>query len=168
MFFKKSRTPKKRSELRKWVVKLDKVVSLYVRLRDSKEYNFRYFRCVSCGRLLPVADADCGHYVGRAHMSLRFDPRNVNAECRACNRFRSDHLIGYRQSLIMRLGQEAFKKRNPSKPVILQEVKRLGEQQVEVLEYQGRLTKKWSVFELEQLYIWFSQEIIKMRDDHSG
>lgn len=164
-YIKKKSGQKKKSELRTWINKLDKAVSLYVRMRDSKEYHYKYFRCISCGRVLPVSDADCGHYVGRAHMSLRFDPRNVNAECKACNRFQSDHLIGYRKSLVMRLGREAFKKRNPGIPLEMAKVKEMGEQQVTMLEYEGRQTKKWSVFELQQLYIWFSQQVIKMREE---
>lgn len=162
---RKPKQTKNKSELRTWVNKLDKAVSLYVRLRDSKEFHHRYFRCISCGRVLPVTDADCGHYVGRAHMSLRFDPRNVNAECKACNRFRSDHLIGYRNSLVMRLGKEAFAKHHPNEQPSVQKCKELGEQQVTLLEYQGRLTKKWSVFELQQLYIWFSQQVIAMKNE---
>lgn len=455
-YIKKKSGQKKKSELRTWINKLDKAVSLYVRMRDSKEYHYKYFRCISCGRVLPVSDADCGHYVGRAHMSLRFDTRNVNAECRYCltpdmriltadlrwmplsdvqvgdeifafdeeshgkksenrrqwrkgvithlheeiqevydvelengdhikttaehkwlvrgrggrgccwmatkdmwvkgynlsgkrktgphtkitttvlkpfltveheksyesgwlagmldadghlcqqnihnpdgtiryglrvgiaqsekypqickeiikwleyftdnrkpcrqsmensnkknngiisrvpawqylvtgtnvekiqflmrirpnkmsklnidkigkvrskydtkvksitplgkkkivvmetsthtfiaegymmhncNRFSSSHLIGYRQSLVLRLGNMAYKKKYPNMPLDMQQVKRLGEQQVTLLEYEGRQTKKWSVFELQQLYIWFSKQVIAMRDEMGG
>lgn len=162
---RKPKQAKFKSEMRTWVNKLDKAVSIYVRLRDSKEFHHRYFRCISCGRVLPITEADCGHYVGRAHMSLRFDPRNVNAECKACNRFRSDHLIGYRNSLVMRLGKEAFAKQHPKEQPSMQKYKELGEQQVTLLEYQGRQTKKWSVFELQQLYIWFSQQVMKMKNE---
>lgn len=159
---KKRKTP---SELRKWTVKLDKAVSLYVRMRDSREFHYKYFRCISCGRILPVSDADCGHYVGRAHMSLRFDTRNVNAECRRCNRFSSDHLIGYRKSLVDRLGKRVFEKRYPDVPLDMDKIRELGEKQVTLLEYEGRQTKKWSVFELQQLYIWFSQRVIAMKNE---
>lgn len=161
---KGAKKTKGNSPQRTWINKLDKVVSLYVRLRDSKEFHYKYFRCVSCGRLLPVSNADCGHYVGRMHMSLRFDTRNVNAECRSCNRFQSDHLIGYRRTLVLRLGKESFSKKYPNAPLDMAKVKELGEQQVSLLELQGRQTKKWSVFELQQLYIWFSQQIIAMKN----
>lgn len=167
-YIKKKSGQKHKSEQRTWINKLDKVVSLYVRMRDAREFHYRYFRCISCGRILPVADADCGHYVGRAHMSLRFDTRNVNAECRFCNRFSSSHLIGYRQSLVLRLGNMAYKKKYPNMPLDMQQVKRLGEQQVTLLEYEGRQAKKWSVFELQQLYIWFSKQVIAMRDEMGG
>ena len=31
-----------------------------------------------------------------------------HAECRACNRFRADHLEGYRENLIAKIGQQYF------------------------------------------------------------
>lgn len=98
-------------------------------------------------------------------MSLRFDTRNVNAECRRCNRFSSDHLIGYRKSLVDRLGKRVFEKRYPDVPLDMDKIRELGEKQVTLLEYEGRQTKKWSVFELQQLYIWFSQRVIAMKNE---
>lgn len=162
MFFKKKKGNK--SELRKWVDKLDKVVSLYVRMRDSEEFHFKYFRCISCGRILPIEKADCGHYMSRRHMSLRFDTRNVNAECSACNRFSSDHLVGYRQNLIIKLGKQAYLAKTTNASLNLAEVKKLGLQQVELLELMSKQPRKWSVFELQQLYVYFSKEILRMRN----
>ena len=93
-FNKGGKKPKhQRSEKQKWVDKLDRLMSVYIRMRDSREFHYKYFRCISCGRILPIDQADNGHYCGRTHMSLRFDTRNQNAECKRCNRFSSDHLI---------------------------------------------------------------------------
>lgn len=75
---------RKKSELQTWVNKLDRLLSLYVRMRDSREFNYTHFRCISCGRILPIDQADCGHFHSRVNMSLRFDTRNCNAECRFC------------------------------------------------------------------------------------
>lgn len=161
MFYKKKKG--KQTELKKWIDKLDKVVSLYVRMRDSAEFHYKYFRCISCGKIKPIEMADCGHYMSRRHMSLRFDTRNVNAECSACNRFSSDHLVGYRENLIMKLGKQEFLSKHPNQSLNLAEVKKLGTQEVKLLELLSKESRKWSVFELQQLYVFFSKEILRMR-----
>lgn len=61
---------------RKWLVaELDKYTSLIVRRRDGK--------CVTCGS---VQSLQCSHFFSRRHLSTRFDLRNCNAMCAACNR----------------------------------------------------------------------------------
>ncbi len=165
MYYLKKKKPKKntaKSELRKWITKLDRVMSLYIRMRDSQEYHFKYFRCISCGRVLTVDQADCGHYMSRANMSTRFDTANMNAECRKCNRFDASHLVGYRRNLIAKLGKRSWMQKHPGTPPNLSEIKRLGEQQVDLLEIKAHQTKKWSVFELQQLYIYYANEIKRM------
>ena len=64
------------------VAKLDKVFSRYIRLRDCMPNG--YFRCISCGKIKPYEQADCGHFHSRRHMSTRFDEDNAHAECRYC------------------------------------------------------------------------------------
>ena len=73
--------------------KLDRVFSMYIRLRDSKEFGFKYFRCISCGRVLPFEQADCGHYISRTNMALRFSEDNCSAQCRSCNRFKDGNIL---------------------------------------------------------------------------
>lgn len=159
----KQRMPK--SEQRKWIEKLDKVFSIYVRMRDSKEFHHKYFRCISCGRVLPIEKADAGHYVGRANMSVRFNEDNVNSECSWCNRFQSSHLLGYRRNLIGKLGMMEYKRLHPSTPINSAEVKRLGEQKVDLLEIMGHQSRKWSVFELQQLYKYYAALVVKMKEE---
>ena len=155
--FNKGKKPKRqRSDKQKWIDKLDKLMSEYIRLRDSREFHYKSFRCISCGRILPIEQADNGHYVSRASMSLRFDTRNENAECRYCNRFRSDHLIGYRKNLVMKLGRLAFVQKHPHVPLVMEEVQKLGEQQVDMLEVMKYQAKNWSVFELQELYKYYA------------
>ena len=165
-FNKGGKKPKRqRSEKQKWVDKLDRLMSVYIRMRDSREFHYKYFRCISCGRILPIDQADNGHYCGRTHMSLRFDTRNQNAECKRCNRFSSDHLIGYRKNLIMKLGRLAYLQKNPHVPLDMEEVKRLGEQQVDLLEVMKHQAKNWSVFELQELYKYYAALILKMNEE---
>ena len=101
------------------------------------------FRCISCGKIKPIEQADAGHYHSRRHMSTRFDEDNVNAECRFCNRFSADHIIGYRENLI----------------------KKIGEQRFLLLEVKAHETHKWSVLELEQLTKYYRALANKLQNE---
>lgn len=140
-----SNKPKVRSKtqpsLTTLIDKLDTVFSRYIRLRDAMPSGM--FRCISCGKIKPIDQADCGHFHSRIHMSTRFDEDNCNAECRFCNRFSADHLIGYRENLIKKIGQQRFL----------------------LLEVRAHETKKWSSFELEQLIKYYRALVQKLEKD---
>ena len=71
---------------RKYLVKkLDGVFSIYIRLRDSDKGGF--CKCISCHKKVFWREVDAGHFVGRRHLITRFDPQNVYAQCRYCNRY---------------------------------------------------------------------------------
>ena len=57
-----------------------------------------------------------------------------------CNRFRSDHLIGYRENLIRKIGLKRF----------------------ELLNWKAHQTKKWSCFELEELIKYYTILVDKL------
>lgn len=63
----KKKTKRKRGsdERKTWIEKLDRVFSLYIRLRDSKEFHFKGCRCISCGKVKPYDMFDAGHFVSR-------------------------------------------------------------------------------------------------------
>ena len=122
------------------VRKLDKEISLYVRLRDSRPFGYKAFRCISCGRILPFADGDCGHFIGRTRMATRFDELNINMECKACNRFSSDHIIYYQRNL----------------------EKKIGKDKLELLVARGHQTKKFTAWELEILISHYQEENKRM------
>lgn len=113
------------------VAKLDKEFSRFIRLRDAMPNG--YFRCISCGQIKPYEQADCGHYWSRRHMSTRFDEDNCNSECKFCNRFKADHLIGYQKNLIAKIGQQRYDK----------------------LAWKASQTRKWSDFELKELIKYY-------------
>lgn len=73
--------------------KLDSLVSRYVRLSAADHRGIAH--CVSCGKADHWQNMDAGHFVSRKHLAVRFDERNLHPECKACNRFSPDHLIGY-------------------------------------------------------------------------
>jgi hypothetical protein len=119
--------------------KADEAFSLFIRTRDSQPYEGRAFKCISCHRVLPIEQADCGHYVNRSHMSVRFNEKNCYAQCRHCNRFMEGNIQDYRKGLI----------------------EKIGLQQVELIESMKHLTNKISTFELELLAKHYKQEIKK-------
>ena len=89
-----------------YVKRLDTEFSLFIRLRDTMPNGM--FNCISCSFTKPFNQADCGHYISRLHMSVRYDEDNCHAECQTCNRFTSSHLKGYRRNLINKIGIERF------------------------------------------------------------
>ena len=86
--------------------KLDRIFSEYIRLRDADEHG--YCRCISCGKIVHRKQCDAGHFVNRRHMSLRYDEKNVNAQCRACNRFDEGNMTGYHAGLIKKYGESVI------------------------------------------------------------
>ena len=88
--------------------KLDRIFSKYIRLRDTKPYDFKYGKCISCGRIIPYSQLDCGHFHSRIHRNTRYDEDNCSIECHYCNRISADHLIKYQDNLIKKIGQQRF------------------------------------------------------------
>lgn len=82
--------------------KLDRLFSEYIRLRDTNENG--YGKCISCGKIIHYKEGDAGHYVNRSIMSLRYDEKNVNLQCRHCNRFLEGNMIGYNHGLVEKYG----------------------------------------------------------------
>ena len=123
--------------------KLDRIFSEYIRLRDAKEFGGKYFRCISCGRVLPFAQADCGHYISRTNMALRFSEQNCSAQCRYCNRFKDGNVLEYRQGL----------------------ARKIGEKSVELLESRRHEARKWSAWELEQLIDYYGKETGRLKEE---
>lgn len=69
------------SERKKLVKKLDDVFQTYIRIRDN-------WTCIICGTqiLFNKTRMHAGHYIDRGNLLLRWDERNVNAQCAKCNR----------------------------------------------------------------------------------
>ena len=135
---KKSKGNSQRTNRAKLIDKLDKVFSLFIRLRDSQN---GAFKCISCGQWKRFEQADCGHYVNRQHMALRYSEMNCNAQCRKCNRFMEGNIQGYRKGLI----------------------EKYGEPQVELLESMQNQTCKISEFELEQMIIFYTEKVKELQ-----
>lgn len=123
------------------VKKLDKVFSLYIRLRDVMPNGM--FRCISCGKIKPYDQEDCGHFYSRIHMATRFDEDNAHGECRMCNRLSADHLLGYRKNLIQKIGLD----------------------RVSRLEWQHNQIKHWTKDELKEKIAYYTKEVKRLSAD---
>lgn len=143
-YLKNAKKPKEKKKSRpsaaSLVKKLDREFSLFIRLRDSRPFGYKYFRCISCGQIKPFDQMDCGHFIGRTHMSTRFDEQNAHGECRMCNRFSSDHMIYYARNLEQKIGKT----------------------RMDLLIARGHDSKKWTAFELEFLIRHYQEENKRM------
>lgn len=78
--------------------KLDKIFSEYIRRRDVDDHT-GFGKCIDCGRETPFAEGDAGHFVGRRHLSTRWDEDNVHFQHRYCNRFLNGRQYEYGKAL---------------------------------------------------------------------
>uniref|UniRef100_A0A6H2A3Z7 Putative lambda recombination protein n=1 Tax=viral metagenome TaxID=1070528 RepID=A0A6H2A3Z7_9ZZZZ len=81
--------------------------SKYIRLRDALKTTgtLTHVKCITCGKLLLISFCDAGHFVSRRYNATLFDERNVNTQCRYCNRFLDGNLLEYRRQLINKYGE---------------------------------------------------------------
>lgn len=113
---KAQRALKKRS-LPKLRDDLDKVFSQFIRLRDSSN---GMCKCISCPKTGLIKDFHAGHYISRRHFSVRWDEKNVHAQCVGCNIFNQGNSPAYALALVRKYGENILetldiKKNNISK-----------------------------------------------------
>jgi hypothetical protein len=90
MLFPKKKWIKKSSSgdaMGKLKATLDRWFSKYIRLRDANESG--YCQCITCMRWHHWKDIDCGHFVKRNKLTVRYNEKNAHAQCRYCNSFLS-------------------------------------------------------------------------------
>lgn len=83
--------------------KADSLFSKFIRLRDTG--NGFGGKCISCGKFYQYEDFDAGHFISRNCLQLRYDEKNVNAQCRLCNRFRNGEQALYAKGLDIKYGK---------------------------------------------------------------
>lgn len=64
--------------------KLDRIFSIYIRLRDTKN---GVGNCCTCGRLTEFNGGHCGHFISRRHQATRFNEKNCALQCVSCNTY---------------------------------------------------------------------------------
>lgn len=84
-----------------WLRDAQTAFNAYIRARDAGK------PCISCGRY-HQGQIHAGHYrTTKAAPQLRFDERNVHAQCQPCNTHLSGNVVEYRINLIKRIGSDA-------------------------------------------------------------
>lgn len=94
---------KKQKTLAQLKKDLTKVFNAYIRQRDSIG---EQFTCISCGETKSISQMNAGHFYASTFSAVRFDEDNVNGQCIACNNFKHGNLLGYRDGLLKKIGQE--------------------------------------------------------------
>jgi len=89
---------KKTKTLGKLKKEAEEVCNAYIRKRDEGK------PCISCGQYKTL---QAGHFfaVG-GYDGIRYMEDNIHGECAHCNCWDESHLIGYRDNLLNRIGQE--------------------------------------------------------------
>lgn len=92
---------------------LDQVFSQYIRQRDKGI-------CVTCGKRDDWRNMQNGHYVSRQFNATRYDERNCNCQCPACNVFKSGNMDEYTLFIIRKYGVEMPEELNQLKNTVKQ------------------------------------------------
>lgn len=122
----------------KTVATLTKLATLHfnrwIRLRDSED---GYFKCISCGVTKSIDTCNAGHYIAAPCSATRYDEINVNGQCVACNCYNHGALIGYREGLVKKYGEDAVKDLEDRSKVKPRKKERV-ELMLIILRYRGR------------------------------
>ena len=95
-----------KSELTKLRDKLDTVFSQFIRLRDSNNEGIAI--CISCGTPGFWKYGDCGHYISRKYLALRWEEKNVGFQDKECNIFGQGEQVKFQKGLIKRYGPDVI------------------------------------------------------------
>lgn len=83
--------------------KLDEVTRIHVKLRDC------YLPCISCGASWSP-EFEAGHFHTRgAHPKLKFNIKNIHAQCKKCNGSESGNKVGFKKGIAERYGAQALR-----------------------------------------------------------
>lgn len=91
------------------IAKLDKIYSWY--LKESRAIDGTA-SCITCDRKFNAYDMDCGHYISRRFMSLRYDERNTHLQCVNCNRFQQGNIDVYTIKMVQMYGDNILEELN--------------------------------------------------------
>lgn len=113
-----------------WKAKADTSHSLCVRLQAAdSEGNVR---CYTCGKVMMVKEAQCGHFVSRQHNSTRWDFDNTRVQCVGCNVFGGGRVATYAERLDKELGARTvarlYRKANVITPIRIADLQKICEE----------------------------------------
>lgn len=116
------------------IADLDAVYSRYLRLKAADKNGI--CQCYTCDAKIRWQDAQCSHFVSRAHLYLRWDSRNTVVACSNCN-------IGLQGNI----------------PVYSRKLELLSPGLVQILQEESHIVYKPSISELKERISEYSQKI---------
>lgn len=105
------RVKKRKTGVQRARDRADTWFSRFIRLKYSHlvyEINgeARYCYCYTCGNPKHIKAIDCGHYINREHMQVRYNSNNARPQCTLCNKYKSGRHTKFEQLLIDEIGQQ--------------------------------------------------------------
>ena len=99
---------KERKPISKLKKEVRAIFSQYIRLRDALKTTGdpNYVNCITCTKLIPVKEAQAGHFIDCRHSATLFDETNVHAQCPRCNVFLDGNILEYRRQINKRYGED--------------------------------------------------------------
>lgn len=133
-----------------WDDKLWPVFSRYIRLRDAlalggvfDEDGEAVAECITCYTRKSVKKLQAGHWIGRRHKMVKYDEHNVHAQCGQCNKWGAGEPQFYEDRIV-----ELY-----------------GEAERDRLRQGVYQTRKFTPFELEEMYNHYKLEVERLEVD---
>ena len=89
-----------------------KAMSDYIRTRDK-------YICCTCGKRGDKYTIDSGHFLTRRYKAIKYDERNVNAQCIKCNQYGGGMWDLYYEYMLGRYGQEVVDELQSKKNILI-------------------------------------------------
>lgn len=113
-----------------WIKLYQVTFNTFIRLRDKD------LPCISCG-VVKCEEFHAGHYVASTYQYLRFNENNVHKQCSRCNTHLRGNSIPYRIELIKRIGLEEVELLENSRHMMLEIT--IPEIKEKIKEYKQRI-----------------------------
>ncbi len=129
------------SPRQKLIKDLDKIFSLFIRMRASDENG--YATCFTCGQVKKWKEGDAGHFISRGAYSTRWNETNVQFQDKKCNIFQNG------QQYLYSVGLDSH----------------YGKGTAEALYVMSRQTRKYGVGELKAMIEIYKEKVERLKRD---
>ena len=120
---------------------LDKVFSLYIRLRHASKDGI--VKCFTCDKTAHYKKMHAGHFMSRKHHATRWNEDNVQVQCVKCNLFGQGEQYAFGKLLDIRI----------------------AEGKAEELQELSRTTVKYMRFEYEHMIKFYKEKVNAIKTD---
>ena len=120
---------------------LDKVFSLYIRLRHASKDGI--VKCFTCDKTAHYKKMHAGHFMSRKHHATRWNEHNVQVQCVKCNLFGQGEQYAFGKLLDIRI----------------------AEGKAEELQELSRTTVKYMRFEYEDMIKFYKEKVNAIKTD---